>query len=318
MQVIPLAADSMGVRSMATLVQAGGVRVLIDPGAALAAQRHGLPPSAEEHAALDGAHQRIIGALCQADAVVVTPYHDDHANLLQYVLSSAALYLKRPSTAGERRFARELFPRLTHTRRAFSEIDAATVTLRDLSLTFSPALPHGKPGARSGSVSAVALRCPEGRFVFASDVQGPLGSETLDWLIDQRPDLVYLSGAPTYRVSFSAEPDPQEWSTADVRTAQANLLKLMTATGCHVIVDHYLTRDPSYRRAYSEVFATGNAQTAAEFLGRPEQLLEAHRGRGGSQAPMFAPHPNPLAGSWDGRSIPAADSAASLPLATAV
>ena len=48
MKIVPLAADSLGVRSMATYVEAGATGVLIDPGATLASMRYGLPPSSEE------------------------------------------------------------------------------------------------------------------------------------------------------------------------------------------------------------------------------------------------------------------------------
>src|SRR2546425_53008 len=112
MDVVPLAADSMGVRSMATLVQAGQARIVIDPGAALAPLRYGVPATCEERQAYEAAVSRIVGAVCQADAVVVTRYHEEHANLLPYVLSSAAVYLKRPAEAAERREARDLIQRL--------------------------------------------------------------------------------------------------------------------------------------------------------------------------------------------------------------
>ena len=52
MKVVPLAADSLGVRSMATYVEAGSTGLLLDPGATLAPSRYGLPPSAEEWEAL--------------------------------------------------------------------------------------------------------------------------------------------------------------------------------------------------------------------------------------------------------------------------
>ena len=41
MIVTPLAAESLGVRSVATYVECGQTRVLIDPGAILAASRFG-------------------------------------------------------------------------------------------------------------------------------------------------------------------------------------------------------------------------------------------------------------------------------------
>ena len=48
MNIVPLAADSLGVRSMATYVECGETRLLIDPGAALGASRFGLPPAEAE------------------------------------------------------------------------------------------------------------------------------------------------------------------------------------------------------------------------------------------------------------------------------
>ena len=59
MRVIPLAAESLGVRSMATYVEAGDVAILIDPGATLAAARYGLPPAEAEWQALRRANDRI-------------------------------------------------------------------------------------------------------------------------------------------------------------------------------------------------------------------------------------------------------------------
>ena len=277
MNVLPLAADSLGVRSMATLVEASGARVLIDPGVALAETRYGLPPSREELEAQEEATARVVGALCQVDAAVVTHYHDDHANLLPYVLSSTAVYLKTPTTPRERRYTQDLFPRLQCTNRSFALVDGSSLSLGQLTLDFSPPLPHGKPGAKAGSVMAVALRSRDGCFVHASDVQGPLSEVAVAWLLRQRPDILYLSGAPTYRLYYQAEQDSDTLTVQDVRTARAHLLRLIKYTGCQVILDHYLVRDRNFRRLYQEVYAAGQVQTAAEFLGRPERLLEARR-----------------------------------------
>src|SRR5688572_3104001 len=128
MEILPLAADSMGLRSMATLVDTGSARVLIDPGVTLAPERSGLPPGAAERQAYEEAVERIIGALCQVDAVVVTRYDDEHMNLLSYVLSTTATYLKTPASAQEHRVARELFPRLQRTGRAFELVEGSTVS----------------------------------------------------------------------------------------------------------------------------------------------------------------------------------------------
>src|SRR2546426_3631894 len=58
-RVIPLAAESLGVRSMATYVEAGDLGILIDPGATLAPARWGVPPADAEWQAPRRAHHRI-------------------------------------------------------------------------------------------------------------------------------------------------------------------------------------------------------------------------------------------------------------------
>src|SRR5919109_944489 len=69
MRVIPLAAESLGVRSMATYVEAGET---------LAAARYGLPPAEAEWDALRRANDRISAYAARANLVFVSHYHEDH------------------------------------------------------------------------------------------------------------------------------------------------------------------------------------------------------------------------------------------------
>src|SRR6185436_20961606 len=78
MIVTPLAAESLGVRSMATYVECGETRILIDPGAMLAASRFNLPPADEEWEALRRANDRISAYAGRASLIFVSHYHDDH------------------------------------------------------------------------------------------------------------------------------------------------------------------------------------------------------------------------------------------------
>src|SRR5204862_3510903 len=78
MKVVPLAADSLGVRSMATYVEVADLGILIDPGATLAPSRFNLPPAAEEWDALRRANDRISAYAARASLVFVSHYHDDH------------------------------------------------------------------------------------------------------------------------------------------------------------------------------------------------------------------------------------------------
>ena len=76
--VVPLAADSLGVRSMATYVECGQTRILIDPGAALAPNRFGLSPADEEWEALKRANDRISAYATRAGMIFLSHYHEDH------------------------------------------------------------------------------------------------------------------------------------------------------------------------------------------------------------------------------------------------
>jgi len=77
-KVVPLAAESLGVRSMATFVEAGQTGILIDPGATLSPSRFNLPPSEEEWEELRRANDRISAYAARASLVFVSHYHEDH------------------------------------------------------------------------------------------------------------------------------------------------------------------------------------------------------------------------------------------------
>jgi predicted metallo-beta-lactamase superfamily hydrolase len=107
------------------------------------------------------------------------------------------------------------------------------------------------------------------RFVFASDVQGPLSGVAAGWLIQQRPTLVYLAGPPCYI--------EREVGTPLIERGIDNLLRLIDATGCRVIMDHHAVRDAGYEARFARLWATGRVVTAAAHLGLPVAALESRR-----------------------------------------
>ena len=48
MKIIPIASDSIGIRSMATYVETKHCKILIDPSAAIGQKRYGLKPHKKE------------------------------------------------------------------------------------------------------------------------------------------------------------------------------------------------------------------------------------------------------------------------------
>jgi len=77
-RVKPLAAESLGVRSMCTFVETPDVKVLLDAGVSLAPNRFGFPPHPLEYKALKKSRRRIQETAEKADVVTISHYHFDH------------------------------------------------------------------------------------------------------------------------------------------------------------------------------------------------------------------------------------------------
>ncbi|HKB25518.1 MAG TPA: hypothetical protein VKG64_10730 [Methylomirabilota bacterium] len=275
MKIVPLAAESLGVRSMATYVEVGQTRVLIDPGATLAPARFNLPPSDEEWEALRRANDRISAYAARADLVFVSHYHEDHFRSDPATYAGRAVLVKDPRRmiAGlQARRAAELWAALGPVARVQSADGSRRRTL-DLELSVSPPLPHGADGTRLGYVLVLTLTDPaeRDRFVFASDVQGPLSPVAAAYLIQERPTLLYLSGPPSYI--------ERELGAAVVERGIENLLRVLDATGCRVIMDHHALRDTRFAERFARLWETGAVVTAAGYLGLADAPLESRRHR---------------------------------------
>ena len=275
MKIIPLAADSLGVRSMATYVEAGATGLLIDPGATLAAARYGLPPSQEEWEALKRANDRISAYAARARYVFISHYHDDHFRSDPASYAGRVVLAKDPRrmvSGAQARRAHALWTAL-ESRARIQPADGVALTTPDLDLAVSPPLPHGTEGTTLGYLVALTVvdYREHQRFVFASDVQGPLSSVATAWVIQQRPTTLYLSGPPSYL--------EREVGTAAIDRSVDNLRRILDATGCRVIMDHYALRDPRFAVRFERLWETGRVTTAAAHLGVDVQPLEARRDR---------------------------------------
>lgn len=273
MKVVPLAAESLGVRSMATFVEVGHTSILIDPGASLAPSRYNLPPAAEEWEALRRANARIDAHAARAEIVFISHYHEDHFRADPATYAGRHVLAKDPRRmveGAQARRAGDLW-RQAGPRARLAGADNATLEEAGLALEVSPPLPHGIEGNGMGAVVALTVvdRAERERFVFASDVQGPMSPVVTAYLIRQRPTLLYLSGPPSYI--------EHEVGAAAIDRAVDNLLRIVEATGCRVILDHHALRDHRWSERLARALDTGRVVTAAGFLGVPDTLLECRR-----------------------------------------
>lgn len=273
MKVIPLAAESLGARSMATFVEAGRTGILIDPGATLAPSRANLPPAEEEWEALRRANDRISAYAARADLIFVSHYHEDHfrSDPSSYVGRAVLAKDPRRMVQGlQARRAGELWRALAG-RARIGPADGQARREPDLTLEVSPPLAHGLEGTPLGYVVTLTIvdHAERERFVFASDVQGPLSPVAAAYLTRQRPTLLYLSGPPSYM--------EREVGAAAIDHGVEHLLRIIDATGCRVIMDHHALRDRRWTERFARLWETRRVTTAAGYIGVPEAALEARR-----------------------------------------
>src|SRR5262245_35381397 len=159
MKVVPLAAESLGVRSMATYVEVAGTGILIDPGATLAPSRFGLPPAEAEWEALRRANDRISAYAARSSFVFVSHYHEDHFRSDPVTYAGRRVLVKDPRRmiAGQQaRRAEALWKTLDGQARVESA-DGRERREPGLELYVSPPLPHGVDGTPFGSVVSLTI-----------------------------------------------------------------------------------------------------------------------------------------------------------------
>jgi len=271
--VTPLAAESLGVRSVATYVECGQTRVLIDPGAMLAPSRFNLPPVEDEWEALRRANDRISGYATRASLIFVSHYHEDHFRHDPGLYAGRLLWAKDPKRhiTGRQAQRAERFWSAVAGGGPTDAAEGRRLETVDAVLQASPPLSHGPDGTGLGYVVALTVedRREGTRFVHASDVQGPLSPVAAAYLARQRPTLLYLSGPPAYLES--------QLGAEMVDRGIEHLLRIIDQTGCRVILDHHALRDAAYPERFRRLWETGRVVTAAGYLGQSDAPLEARR-----------------------------------------
>ncbi len=272
MEVVPLAADSLGVRSVATLVKTKDASIAIDPDAALGPKRHGLPPHKKEVEALEHYTGVTHKAADESDIIVISHYHFDHFSTGGDWFRGKTLYVKSARenvNKSQTKRGRDFEAQGATLACASVEADGREFRHGKTRLSFSPAAPHGPQGIRLGFVLMTLVDDGDMRFVHASDVQGPVADESADWIIKQRPHLIYMDGPPVLFLGW-------RFSQANLDNAIANFQRLLDETEAEIILDHHLLRSLNYREKFP-VFGDERVKTAAEYLGREKLMLEARR-----------------------------------------
>ena len=293
-RVVPLAAESLGVRSMCTYVETPDTRILLDAGVSLCPNRFGLPPHPKEFKAIVESRRKIARAAEKAQVVTISHYHYDHhtpsfedwlVNWTDAGETARQIYENKTVLAKNPReqinySQRERAWMFSKTGGKYAEkienADGKTFTFGATKVKFSEPVFHGPENSELGWVLMTTIASQDEKFLFAPDVQGPMSARTLQTIINENPQLLMIGGPPLYL-------SPLKVGQNELQTGLKNLNEIARKIP-NVILDHHVLRDENWQEdtinILYETYKSGvTLQTAAEFLGKKSFLLEASRKR---------------------------------------
>jgi len=290
-RVVPLAAESFGVRSMCTYVETSDVKILLDAGASLAPNRHGFPPHPKEYEAMQKCREKISRAADEAEVVTLSHYHFDHhtpsyvdwcynwssPDVAKHIYEGKLVLVKnfRSKVNFSQRRRGWLFQKTGGRHAKRLEIaDGKKFEFGDTKLKFSGPVFHGPENSPLGWLLMVTIECCGEKVLFASDVQGPMYNPTLKTMLADRPQLVIIGGPPIYLAGFRVRDEHVQQGMKNLES----LVKKVSTT----ILEHHILREERWKELSQPIFDAASkighsVVTAAEFLGEENNMLESRR-----------------------------------------
>jgi len=278
-KIVPIGFDSFGVRSMATFVETDDLKILIDPGVSLAPLRYGLEPHPIEWQRLDEIWETIKQCTQNSDALIVTHYHYDHHDPnYPELYKDKTVFMKHPTeniNRSQRERAAFFLEAITGLPSKLDVADGKNFQLGKTLINFSKAVCHGT-NPRLGYVTEVSIKSNNEKFLHTSDVEGLSLQEQISFILNEKPNILFVDGPMTYMLGY-------RYSYKSLEISNSNLVKAIKGGNLNMLVlDHHFLRDLNYKARIEPVYEAAEKHgvkvvTAAEFGGREIEMLEALR-----------------------------------------
>ncbi|MEM7821733.1 MAG: MBL fold metallo-hydrolase [Candidatus Aenigmatarchaeota archaeon] len=280
MEILPIAFDSLGTRSMACLVATKNNKILIDPGVSLAPIRYGLQPHSTELKRLEEHWKKIVEFAMRSQVLVITHYHYDHFNPLENleIYKRKIVLIKHPTEKinfSQKQRASFFLEKIKDLPESLDYVDGKEFKFGRTEIIFSQPVFHGT-SQKLGWVVEVLMKEGNEKLIFTSDVEGPAIKDQVEFILENKPDFLIVDGPMTYMLGY-------RYGYENFQASVKNLIKILEEVPPKtLILDHHFLRDLKYKEKMSLIFKTGkemktNVLTAAEFLGKPVEMLEAMR-----------------------------------------
>ena len=279
MKVIPIAFDSLGTRGMATYIETKDLKLFIDPGVSLAPVRYGLEPHPIELKRLNEHWKQIVKLAKKAEVLIITHYHYDHHNPWEHleIYKKKTVLVKHPTehiNKSQKKRSAFFLEQIKDLPKQLEYADGKEFKFGKARVRLSKPVFHGT-NPRLGYVIEVLVDDGKNKFIHTSDVEGPSQKDQTDFILNNKPNLVFLDGPLSYMM--------YRFGVKAMKNSIENMIKIIKSCPLDVlIVDHHFLRDLKWKEKISEVFKVAEkkkleVKTTAEFVGKEIDMLEAHR-----------------------------------------
>ena len=287
-----MAAESLGVRSMCTLVETPDITVLLDAGVSVAPYRFSLLPHPIEFQTLARLRRSIEEAAGRAEVVTISHYHFDHhtpsyedwlANWTEATESARRIYqdklviMKNPKdkiNPSQRERAWMFQKTGGRLAKGLSVADGREFVFGGTVMRFSEAVSHGPEDAFLGWVVMASIECSGECFMHAPDVQGPMSARAMEIVLAEKPDVLMVGGPPFYLSGFKVD-------EGQIQKGLSNLVKIVETVPI-TMLEHHALRDAHWREKAELVLSASEKAghllvTGAEYVGAKNTFLESRR-----------------------------------------
>ncbi len=279
MKIVPISFDSMGTRSMATYVETKDLKLFIDPGVALGPIRFGYPPHSIELKRLDEHWKKIVKFAKRSDVLIITHYHYDHFNPNEHleIYKNKTVLVKHSTekiNLSQKKRSAFFLEQIKELPKRLEYADGKEFRFGETKIRFSKPVFHGT-NPRLGYAIEVLVDDGKYKFIHTSDIEGGSVPDQTEFILKEKPNIVFEDGPLSYMI--------YRFGNEALKRSFQNMIRIIKETPIEtLVVDHHLLRDLKYKERLKPVYEVAKEKkckviTAAEFLGRKIEMLEAHR-----------------------------------------
>ena len=152
--------------------------------------------------------------------------------------------------------------------------DGREIAVGATRIRFSTPMFHGVEYTSLGWVVGLVVEHGGTRFLYSSDLQGPVIEDYADWIIREEPSILVVDGPPTYLLGFLM-------SRVNLDRCVENMCEIVRRCSARTIIyDHHLLRGRRFRERTERVWNVARQEgrgllTVAELFGEEPLVLRS-------------------------------------------